>query len=109
VAGRTWVTLRASRLGPTGGVGDNAIAVSIEETAAGDRLDLFASSHGLSQRETQLLGLLGRGADTREIAELMHITEYTVQDHLKSVFIKTALTSRSALITTAIGPPIGFD
>lgn len=104
VPGRTWVTLRASRLESAEQVAGGAIAVSIEETAAGPRLDLFGRSHGLTARERQLLALLGRGADTREIADEMGITDYTVQDHLKSVFSKTSLTSRSALITTAIGP-----
>ena len=104
VAGSTWVTLRASRLeqGDTGG--QDGIAVSIEEASAGLRMDLFARSFGLSTRERQLLELLGRGADTRDIAVEMSISDYTVQDHLKSVFTKTGLTSRGALITTALGP-----
>ena len=78
--------------------------MSIEETAAGPRLDLFGRSHGLSAREQQLLRLLSRGADTRDIAEEMTITEYTVQDHLKSIFGKTSLTSRNAVLTAALGP-----
>ena len=88
--------------GDTGG--PDGIAVSIEETPAGPRLDLFARSFGLITRERQLLDLLGRGADTRDIAVEMAISDYTVQDHLKSMFAKTALTSRGALITTALGP-----
>lgn len=103
VPGHTWVTLRASRLEPTD-PGHGGIAVSIEETSAGARLDLFARAFGLSARERQLLGLLGRGLDTQEIANQMAISDYTVQDHLKSVFTKTSLTSRGALITTALGP-----
>ena len=63
--------------------------MSIEEAPAGPRLDLFARSLGLSHRERQLLTLLGRGADTRDIAVEMAISDYTVQDHLKSIFAKT--------------------
>ena len=102
--GNGWVTLRASRLDSAARDGPGSIAVSIEQTAAQPRLDLFGRSHGLSAREQQLLTMLSRGADTRDIAEAMTITEYTVQDHLKSVFAKTSLTSRNAVLTAALGP-----
>jgi DNA-binding CsgD family transcriptional regulator len=127
VAGGTWVTLRASRLqvesdlgfiaaaepvGPPSNPtsdgrrvrGAGLIAVSIEETTAGPRLDLFARAHGLSDREGQVLTLLSRAADTRDIAVEMAITEYTVQDHLKSIFQKTSCAGRNALLWSAIGP-----
>jgi len=105
--GRTWVTLRASRLDSTGAVGQ--MAVSIEETPAGARLDLFGRSHGLSGRERQLLTMLASGADTAAIAGQMHIADYTVQDHLKSIFAKTSLSGRGAVITAALGPPSNPD
>ncbi len=105
VRGHTWVSLRASRLEAPSEPG--TIAVSIEQTPAGPRLDLFARSHGLSPREQELLVKLARGADTAEIAERMSISEYTVQDHLKSIFAKTALTGRGAVITAALGPGYG--
>jgi len=38
------------------------------------------------------------------IASAMTITEYTVQDHLKSIFGKTSLASRNAVVTAALGP-----
>ena len=79
------------------------MAVSIEETPAGARLDLFGRSHGLSGRERQLLTMLASGADTAAIAGQMHIADYTVQDHLKSIFAKTSLSGRGAVITTALG------
>ena len=105
VPGRTWVSLRASRLEAQSGSG--TIAVSIEETPAGPRLDLFGRSHGLSPREQELLVKLARGADTAEIAGQMSISEFTVQDHLKSIFAKTSVSGRGALITAALGPGDG--
>jgi DNA-binding CsgD family transcriptional regulator len=104
VPGGGWVTLRASRLDRASAPDGGSIAVSIEETGAVARLDLFGRSHGLSAREQQLLRLLSRGADTQDNAEEMTITEYTVQDHLKSIFSKTSLTSRNAVLTAALGP-----
>ncbi len=97
VAGLTWVTLRASRL--SGG----PIAVSIEETPAGPRLDLFARAHAFTPREGELLHLLARGMDTRELAKAMQIKEFTVHDHLKSIFGKTSLNTRTAVLTAALG------
>ena len=86
--------------------GQDGIAVSIEEASAGTAngpvRPLLRAQHPASG---SLLDLLGRGADTRGIAVEMSISDYTVQDHLKSVFTKTSLTSRGALITTALGPP----
>lgn len=104
VGGRTWVTLRASRLEPADRDRPGTIAVSIEEATAAARLELFGRSHGLSVRERELLTLVVGGSDTANIARSMGIAEYTVQDHLKSVFAKTGLGGRGALITTAIGP-----
>lgn len=95
-----WVTLRGARLGPSG-TGD--IAVTIERTTARERVDLFSRAFGLSPREHQLLECLVDGADTREVARRMLVSENTVQDHLKSVFAKTSLRNRRSLLARAIG------
>lgn len=109
VPGHSFLTLRASRMESADPKGGRTIAVSIEETPAAGRMDLFARSHALSARERQLLEFLARNADTTEIAGSMGISEYTVQDHLKSIFGKTGLGSRSALITTALGGATVID
>jgi DNA-binding CsgD family transcriptional regulator len=105
VPGRTWVTLRASRLESDSRIaGSGSIVVSIEETPAGPRLDLFSRSNGLSSRERQVLALISSGSETGEVAGAMAIAENTVQDHLKSIFGKTGITGRGALVSAAIGP-----
>jgi DNA-binding CsgD family transcriptional regulator len=43
------------------------------------------------------------GTATREIAGLMFLSEHTVQDHLKSIFAKTATHNRPALLSRALG------
>lgn len=91
-----WLTLRAARIGAD-------IAVTIEESTPGERLDLFARASALSARESELLTYLVTGADTREIAGHMFLSEHTVQDHLKSVFTKTQTRSRKALLARALG------
>jgi DNA-binding CsgD family transcriptional regulator len=105
-AGR-WLTLRAARIG-AGDTGHSDIehrdiAVSIEPAAPGDRVSVFGRACGLSRRETELLDHLGSGADTRDIARLMFVSENTVQDHLKSIFAKTATRSRRSLLARALG------
>jgi DNA-binding CsgD family transcriptional regulator len=110
-----WVTLRAARIGAAGaGPGPAAdpaadvpetldIAVTIEETSPAERVALFARAFGLSVRERELLAHLATGTDTRELARRLLLSEHTVQDHLKSIFAKTATHSRRALLSRALG------
>jgi DNA-binding CsgD family transcriptional regulator len=96
LAAGLWLTLRAARIGAD-------IAVTIEESTPAERLDLFARASALSARESELLTCLASGADTREIASRMFLSEHTVQDHLKSVFAKTQTRSRKTLLARALG------
>ena len=99
-----WLTLRAARLEDTGQAPeDRDVAVSIEPTTAGDRVSVFGRACGLSPRETELLHHLAGGAGTRDIARQMFVSENTVQDHLKSIFDKSAVRSRRALLARALG------
>ena len=100
--GGRWLTFRAARLGdPEDRTSD--LAVTIAPVTPGERLDLFARAHGLTGRETELLRCLADGDSTREVAGRLHLSEFTVQDHLKSVFDKTSVRSRSALLARALG------
>ncbi len=92
-----WVTLRAARLAA------DSIAVTIEETTAADRLEMFCRCFGLSTRETELLGHLATGGDTGDVAQRMYVSAHTVQDHLKSIFAKTSARNRRSLLSRALG------
>ncbi|MMZ64498.1 HTH-type transcriptional regulator MalT [compost metagenome] len=61
-------------------------------------LPLLAERHGLTTRERELLGFVLRSYSSKDIAAAMHISAYTVQDHLKSIFSKTGVSSRRELI-----------
>ena len=98
-----WLTLRAGRIGSAGAPEDRDIAVSIEETSPAERLALFARAFGLSAREAELLRQLAAGGDTRDLARQMFLSEHTVQDYLKSIFTKTSVRSRRALLSRALG------
>lgn len=98
------LTLRAARLEPTGDSPETTdIAVTIERCAPADRLDLFCRVHELSAREADVLRCLADGEDTRAVAARLFLSEYTVQDHLKSVFDKAGVRNRRALLARALG------
>jgi DNA-binding CsgD family transcriptional regulator len=98
-----WLTLRAARLEAARPLSERDIAVSIEPAAPHDRVLIFARACGLSPRETQLVHHLVTGADTRDLARHMFVSENTVQDHLKSIFTKTATRTRRTLLARALG------
>ncbi len=74
------------------------LAVLFGPAKPADMLPLIAEAYGLSVREKQILDHIVRGASTKELARTLHITTYTVQDHLKSIFVKTGVSSRRDLI-----------
>nr|MBA3524815.1 LuxR family transcriptional regulator [Geodermatophilaceae bacterium] len=61
LAGIRWLTLRAARLGGDDPRGESMIAVTMEPVPARDRIELYARTAGLTQRETELLHRLARG------------------------------------------------
>jgi DNA-binding CsgD family transcriptional regulator len=96
LGGNRWVTVRAARLG-------SDIAVAIAPSTADERTDLFARVHGLSPRETEVLGLAVHGLDSRQIADLLVIARTTAEDHLKALLAKTGAPSRQVLVARALG------
>jgi DNA-binding CsgD family transcriptional regulator len=103
LAGRVWLTLRAARLPDHGRESEPDIAVTLDLTPPVDRLDVFARSFAFTLRETELLHQLAAGTDTRHTARALSLSESTVQDHLKAVFAKTGVHSRSELLARAQG------
>jgi DNA-binding NarL/FixJ family response regulator len=59
------------------------------------------SAESLSQRETEVLALLSRGARNKEIATQLVITENTVETHLKTIFKKLCVRSRLEAVLSA--------
>jgi DNA-binding NarL/FixJ family response regulator len=103
LSGGRWLTMRAARITGDTPSDHGEIAVSIELASPSERLDLFARAYALTARETDLLTHLATGAATREIAARMYLAELTVQDHCKSIFHKTGVRTRSALLARCIG------
>ena len=57
---------------------------------------------GLSQRETEILKLLAKGATNKEIAETLFITENTAKVHLKHILEKLQLRNRQQAAAYAV-------
>ena len=55
-----------------------------------------SSSHALSARELQVIGLVAKGKTNREIARQLSISERTVDRHVSNILLKLNLPTRSA-------------
>lgn len=93
-----FLTLRASKLHGAAGAGFTQLVVSIEASKPSDILPYMTEAYRLSAREKQVLEGVLRGLSTKELARWLCISGYTVQDHLKTIFAKTGVTSRRDLI-----------
>ena len=63
----------------------------------------------LTDREREVLVLLASGKTNKEIAEILFITTNTVKRHLKAVFAKLDIHTRSAAAAKAIGLGVVVD
>jgi DNA-binding NarL/FixJ family response regulator len=50
---------------------------------------------GLSRRELEILTELARGRSNREIGRLLHISEHTAANHVRSILRKTQSANRT--------------
>ncbi len=71
----------------------------------------MAMAYGLTERESQVVRLCLQGRSTKEMAAGLHVSAYTVQDHLKSIFDKTGCSepqrARRPDLPRALRSPLG--
>jgi DNA-binding CsgD family transcriptional regulator len=90
-----WISMHASL---PEGVRHGRVAIVLD-MAAGPRVAaLRLEAHGVTPREREIAALLARGHSNGEIATALVLSPYTVQDHVRSLFEKTAVTSRRELV-----------
>jgi DNA-binding CsgD family transcriptional regulator len=90
-----WVTVRGSVLGDGT---DSSVAVLMEQSNAPELAPLIADAYALTDRERRVTELVAQGFATNDIGQRLHLSAYTVQDHLKSIFDKTGAGSRGELV-----------
>ena len=90
-----WLVVRGSMLGEGA---DARAAVILEPARTPELAPLIADAYGLTERERRVTQLVAQGRLTRDIAAELHLSQYTVQDHLKSIFEKVGVGSRGELV-----------
>jgi DNA-binding CsgD family transcriptional regulator len=94
-----WLAIYASRTRDTDSRLANT-AVIIQEAKPSEIAPLIIGAYGLSPREARVTRLVLQGLSTKEIASEMHVSPYTVQDFLKTIFEKVGVRSRRELVAT---------
>ncbi|SEG36262.1 two component transcriptional regulator, LuxR family [Bosea lathyri] len=66
---------------------------------------LLSAPHApqLTSRETEILGLVAKGLTNREIAEVLALSKLTVEVHVKNIYRKLAVGSRTEAVFEARG------
>ncbi len=90
-----WLLLYGTRL--SGGA-EGRTAVIIQPALPSEVAPLVALAYGLSAREGQVTRLCVKGESTKQIAQILGVSPYTVQDYLKAIFDKTGVRSRGELV-----------
>jgi DNA-binding NarL/FixJ family response regulator len=58
----------------------------------------LADAYELTERERAVTRLVALGLQTNAIAAQLHISQWTVQDHLKAIFSKVGVANRGELV-----------
>ena len=89
-----WLLVRGSSFGDD----DAHVAVTFEPAPAHELAPLIAHAYGLTDRERSVTELVAQGLPTDAIGARLHLSSWTVQDHLKAIFEKTGVSSRGELV-----------
>lgn len=74
----------------------DAEAVSAVLKASGERVPRLKRPAGLSEREAEVIGLLARGFQTKQIARALAISVKTADSHVQNAYRKIGVSTRAA-------------
>ena len=60
-----------------------------------------ASSDGLTAREREVLAMISQGSSNKQIARALEISPETVKSHVKHIFLKLAVSTRTEAVFRA--------
>jgi DNA-binding CsgD family transcriptional regulator len=83
--------------------------VTLEPARAPELAGLRADAYGLTARERRVTELVAQGLPSAAIAARLHLSTYTVQDHLKAIFEKLDVSNRGALVARLFLDPHQVD
>lgn len=75
-----------------------SVAVVITPARAPDLAPLIALAYRVTAREQEVLQFVARGLTTAEMAQQLGISHHTVRDHVKALFQKVGVRSRTELV-----------
>jgi DNA-binding CsgD family transcriptional regulator len=87
-----WLILHGSRLR-----GEDRVAVIVEPAPSAELAPLIVRVYGLTEREREVAQCALQGQATKQIALALGLSPYTVTDHLKMIFEKVGVNSRTEL------------
>lgn len=77
----------------------NEISLIVQPSRPHEIAQVLSGAYALTPREAQVARLVAIGCSNPEIAELLFVSRYTVEDHLKKLYAKLAVNSRSELVS----------
>jgi DNA-binding CsgD family transcriptional regulator len=92
----SFVEVHAARLKHAGA--GRPVAITFSPAGPRARSSLRLAAAGVTPAQRRVAELVLRGLSTKEIVSELRISEYTVQDHLKTVFDRFGLGSRRELV-----------
>jgi DNA-binding NarL/FixJ family response regulator len=82
-----------------------AAGLAVRDPAVGSQLPRspqVSDSEELTPRERELLRFLGEGLGNREIAQALGLTDHTVKFHLRSIYAKLGVRTRTEAVSVAV-------
>jgi len=75
--------------------GEDVVAAGVDDHPALDQLNWPGKDDGLSERESQVLILIGQGLTNKEIARSLYLSVETVKTYVRQVFAKLDVRNRT--------------